>query len=202
MSRISLMKTSKYMVEKLSAFQKEIHDSHSETKYDTNSNNKNLNYKVIKHYSDVGGVIIPVHDNLSLSGMSIKLSLESLCFLAHLNGHNKNLLLFLMCFQTNNESLLINFDSTVINEYLKFCETIELEVPTIGVVKETIKKLAAKKVITNVKKRLYMLNPILISGIKADKKNRLLNAYSKYAIIKRKDSHDELFPTIYNLKGF
>ena len=84
---------------------------------------------------------------------------------------------------------------------MKFCETTELEVPTIGVVKETIKRLAAKKVITNVKRRLYMLNPILVAGVNVEKKNKMLNEYSKYALKKKKDTHDELFPTIYNLKG-
>lgn len=199
--KVSLLKTSKYMVEKLNAYQKEINDSINDTKYDTKTTNKNLNYKVIKKYNEVGDAIIPVYESLNLSSKSIRLSLESLCFLVHLNGHNKNLLLFLMTFQTNSENLLINWDSSIINQYMKFCETTELEIPTIGVVKETIKKLAAKKVITNVKKRLYMLNPILVSGINVEKKNKLLNEYSKYALKKKKDTHEELFPTIYNLKG-
>jgi hypothetical protein len=189
------------MVEKLNAYQKEVSDSINGTKYDTEVTNKNLNYKIIKNYNDVGDAIIPVYENLNLSSKSIRLSLESLCFLVHLNGHNKNLLLFLITFQTNSESLLINWDSTIINQYMKFCETTELEVPTIGVVKETIKRLAAKKVITNVKRRLYMLNPILVAGVNVEKKNKMLNEYSKYALKKKKDTHDELFPTIYNLKG-
>ena len=197
---MSLIKTSKYMVENINAFNIEIIRSHNATKYDSNILSKNLNFKVLKNYTEAEGLLFPVYDNLNLSNRSIKLSLESLCFLVHLNGHNKNLLFFLMFFQTNTESLHINWDSAIINEYLKFCETTELDVPTIGVVKETIKKLAAKKLITNIKRRLYMLNPILITSINSDHKNKLLNEYSKYALKKKKDTHDELFPTIFNLK--
>ena len=65
---------------------------------------------------------------------------------------------------------------------------------------ETIKKLAAKKVLTNVRKGKYMLNPILVGSVDQYEKGKLLTKYCKYALNKNKNVYDELFPTIYNLK--
>ena len=189
------------MINNLHEFQSKLYLNHKGTKYDNLISTKFTKYDVVVSHKNESGIIKPEYENLTLSSKNISLSTESLCFFVHLNGHNKNLLLFLISFHANKETLIFNWDSSVINEYFNFCETLELEVPTLKVVLETIKKLASKKVITNVSRRVYMLNPILIGGIKENEKKKLLNNYSKYALLKKKVTHDELYPTIYNLKG-
>jgi hypothetical protein len=144
---------------------------------------------------------MPIHKNILLSSHTIKLSPESLLFIAHLNGHNKNLFLFLLLFHVNSKTLEINWDELVIQEYIEYCDALELEKPTSKQIKETIKELAKRKVITNIKRGRYMLNPIIIGGMNEFNRNEMLKKYSGFAIAKNKAVDDELFPVIYNFKN-
>lgn len=195
------LRTPKYMLDNLQKFQAKIFQDHKGTRYDNNQSNKLIKHQITTGYvTDEEEITLPFFEYISLATQSVKLSSEAICFLIHMNGHTKNLFLFLIYFHVNKKSLLFNWDDFVIKEYIDFCYTLEHEEPTIGVVKETIKKLAAKKIITNVKKGKYMLNPILIGSINEYEKSKLLNKYCNHALSKNKNVYDELFPTIYNLK--
>lgn len=196
-------RTSKYMIHDFQRFYNSIRRSHSKTKYDNNISNVFVeNVYTIKHeISGTDNIIKPINKNIQLSTQSIKLSPESLLFIAHLNGHNKNLFLFLLLFHVNSKTLEINWDELVIQEYIEYCDTLELEKPTSKQIKETIKELAKRKVITNIKKGRYMLNPIIIGGMNEYNRNEMLKKYSGYAIAKNKAVDDELFPVIYNFKN-
>jgi hypothetical protein len=196
-----LLRTPKYMIDNLHKFHRKISEDHKGTKYDNNVPNKYLQHQIITGFvTDSEDNIIPAFEHLVLSTQSVKLSTEAICFLMHMNGHTKNLFLFLIYFHVDKKTLLFNWNDYVIKEYIDFCNSIEQDEPTLGVVKETIKKLAAKKVLTNVRKGKYMLNPILVGSVDQYEKGKLLTKYCKYALNKNKNVYDELFPTIYNLK--
>jgi hypothetical protein len=196
------MRTPKYMLETLHKIQRKISKDHVGSRYDNNVPNKYLEHRIITgRVTDKEGNIVPAFEYLTLSSQSIKLSSEAVCFLMHMNGHVKNLFLFLIYFHVNKKTLEFYWNDYVIKEFMDFCNSTEYDEPTIGVVKETVKKLAAKKIITNVKKGMYMLNPILIGSLNQHEKGKLLSKYCMYALDKNKDVYDELFPTIYNLRG-
>lgn len=199
----TIRKTSKYMIQNFHRLYKSLRKSHSNTKYDNKVTNIFLdNLYVLKHkIKSTDDLIIPIHNNIQLSTQSIRLSAESLLFIAHLNGHNKNLFLFLMLFHVNSDTLEINWDELVIQEYIEYCDALELEKPSSNQIKEIIKELSKRKVITNIKRGRYMLNPIIIGGMNEYNRNEMLKKYSGYAIAKNKAVDDELFPVIYNFKN-
>jgi hypothetical protein len=199
----TLRKTSKYMIHEFHRLFNNLRKSHSNTKYDNSTSNVYTeNVYTIKHsITGTDNIIMPIHKNILLSSHTIKLSPESLLFITHLNGHNKNLFLFLLLFHVNSKTLEINWDELVIQEYIEYCDALELEKPTSKQIKETIKELAKRKVITNIKRGRYMLNPIIIGGMNEYNRNEMLKKYSGFAIAKNKAVDDELFPVIYNFKN-
>jgi hypothetical protein len=199
----TLRRTSNYMIHNFHRLFNSLRKSHSNTKYDNSTSNVYTeNVYTIKHsITGTDYIIIPIHKNILLSSHTIKLSPESLLFIAHLNGHNKNLFLFLLLFHVNSKTLEINWDELVIQEYIEYCDALELEKPTSKQIKETIKELAKRKVITNIKRGRYMLNPIIIGGMNEYNRNEMLKKYSGFAIAKNKAVDDELFPVIYNFKN-
>jgi len=199
----TLRKNSKYMIHDFHRFFNDLRKSHSNTKYDNSTSNVYTeNVYTIKHsITGTDNIIMPIHKNILLSSHTVKLSPESLLFIAHLNGHNKNLFLFLLLFHVNSNTLEFFWDELVIQEYVKYCDALELEKPTSKQIKETIKELAKRKVITNIKRGRYMLNPIIIGGMNEYNRNEMLKKYSGFAIAKNKAVDDELFPVIYNFKN-
>lgn len=198
----TLRKTSKYMIQNFHRLYNSLRKSHSNTKYDNNITNTFLeNVFTIKYTTtSKDDTIIPIHDNIQLSTQSIKLSLESILFIAHLNGHNKNLFLFLLLFHVNSKTLEIYWDELVIQEYIDYCDALELRKPSGNQIKETIKELTKRKVITNIKRGKYMLNPIIIGGMNEYSRNDMMRKYSEIVLAKNKSVHDELFPVIYNFR--
>jgi hypothetical protein len=196
-------RTSKYMINDFHGLFNSLRKSHSKNKYDNNTSNVFVeNVYTIKHeITGTDKIIKPINKKILLSTQSIKLSPESLLFIAHLNGHNKNLFLFLLLFHVNSNTLEFFWDELVIQEYVKYCDALELEKPTSKQIKETIKELAKRKVITNIKRGRYMLNPIIIGGLNEYNRNEMLKKYSGFAIAKNKAVDDELFPVIYNFKN-
>lgn len=197
-----IRKTSKYMIQNFHRLYNSLRKSHSNTKYDNECTNAFLDsVYTIKHITSVtDGIVLPVHESVKMSTQAIKLSQESMIFLAHLNGHNKNLFLFLLQFHVNSKSLEIYWDELVIEEYIDYCDALELRKPSGNQIKETIKELTKRKVITNIRRGKYMLNPIIIGGMNEYSRNDMMRKYSEIVITKNKSVHDELFPVIYNFK--
>ncbi|CAN1542481.1 hypothetical protein MCEGE10_01822 [Flavobacteriaceae bacterium] len=199
-----IRKTSKYMIENFQKLYRNLRQSHSDTKYDTDTSKNNFKKtRFISKLENTGveDILKPVFEDIMFATKSINLAPESLCFLVHLDGHNKNLLYFLLCFHVNSNTLEINWNNLVIDEYADFCETLEIEKPSKDYIKDIIKELAKRKVITNIIRGKYMLNPILIGGIDEMKKEKLMCKYSQNAIERNKAVYDELFPVIYNFKA-
>ena len=196
-----IRKTSRYMIENFQKFYGQLQKSHAVKDYDNEVSRKKITAKFIsKTTKTEEGIFLPVYEEIKLNSQSINLSTESLCFLAHLNGHNKNLLYFLLCFHVNSNTLEINWNNLVIQEYIDYCETLEIDPPSKDYIKETIKELSKRKIITNIKRGRYMLNPIIIGGVDETKKEKLIQNYSKIARDKNKAVYDEMFPVIYNFK--
>jgi len=196
-----IRKTSRYMIENFQKFYEQLQKSHTVKDYDNEVSRKKITAKFIsKTTKTEDGIFLPVYEDIKLNSQSINLSTESLCFLVHLNGHTKNLLLFLLSFHVNSNTLEINWNNLVIQEYFDFCDTLEIDPPSKDYIKETIKELSKRKIITNIKRGRYMLNPIMIGGVDEIKKEKLIQNYSKIARDKNKAVYDEMFPVIYNFK--
>ena len=103
----------------LKKFYGQLQKSHAVKDYDNEVSRKKITAKFIsKTTKTEEGIFLPVYEEIKLNSQSIKHSTESLCFLAHLNGHNKNLLYFLLCFHVNSNTLEINWNNLVIQEYI------------------------------------------------------------------------------------
>lgn len=189
------------MIENFQKFYGQLQKSHAVKDYDNEVSRKKITAKFISKITKTeDGIFNPVYEEIKLNSQSINLSTESLCFLAHLNGHNKNLLYFLLSFHVNSNTLEINWNNLVIQEYFDFCDTLEIDPPGKDTIKDTIKELSKRKIITNIKRGRYMLNPIIIGGVDETKKEKLIQNYSKIARDKNKAVYDEMFPVIYNFK--
>ena len=87
------------MIENFQKFYGQLQKSHAVKDYDNEVSRKKITAKFIsKTTKTEEGIFLPVYEEIKLNSQSINLSTESLCFLAHLNGHNKNLLYFLLLY--------------------------------------------------------------------------------------------------------
>lgn len=151
--------------------------------------------KVVKNKIGVEEEFVELErGEITLSNHSVRLSSDALVFLLCVEGLQKNLILFLLFYQMKKIDQTFRWNNKVIDEFLVFCKNFYLKEPTVNSVKEAMKKLSQKKMVSSIRKGFYQLNPILTYETKREVKQKQLGLFSENSLLKKRIVEDELFP--------
>ena len=141
-------------------------------------------------------VIIPKYNDLKIINGKVDLSYEALPFLFNLNGHDKNLLLFLLAYCINDDCTFI-WNRLVFEHYSDaYLALTGSNRPTWNVVRQSVVALTKANVIQKKEPGIYMLNPLLYPTNHPNqdtKKKELIKAYGANGDNNRKAIIDSLF---------
>jgi hypothetical protein len=135
-------------------------------------------------------------DSLLLSKQRACLSDEALLYLVHLTGHPKNMFLFIVFYLINPETLEFKTDSYIKAKYEEFCKVTGYNSPKKMTIDDSIKRLSEMKLILNVKKNHYMINPIVLGYSSDVVRSNAVTIYSQKLFDKGKNVADWLLPEI------
>lgn len=138
-------------------------------------------------------------DAVYLSNQSVNFSDEALLYLMHLSGHQKNVFLFIVFYLLNEETLEFKTDSHAKHYYEEFCKATGCKTSS-SAMGEAIKKLSEMRLILNIQKNHYMMNPIVLGFKNNVDRNRAFTLYVNKLNEKGKNVEDYLLPQIGLLK--
>jgi hypothetical protein len=139
-------------------------------------------------------------DAVNLSNQKISLSDEALLYLVHLAGHPKNVFFYILYYLLNEETLEFRTDSLVQHYYMEFCRVTGCKAPSSSAMKDAIKKLGEMRLIINVARNRYMMNPIVLGFKNNVIRNRAFTLYVNKLAEKELVVKDYLLPQIDLLK--
>jgi hypothetical protein len=140
-------------------------------------------------------------DAVNLSNQKISLSDEALLYLVHLAGHPKNVFFYILFYLLNEETLEFRTNSLVQHYYMEFCKVTGYNSnPASSAMKDAIKKLGEMRLIINVARNRYMMNPIVLGFKNNVIKNRAFTLYVNKLAEKKLVVKDYLLPQIDLLK--
>jgi hypothetical protein len=155
---------------------------------------------LVKDASNPGSIITTnKSDAVYLSNQKISLSDEALLYLVHLAGHPKNVFLYILYYLLNEETLEFRTDSFVQHYYMEFCRVIGYKASS-SAMKDAIKKLGEMRLIINVARNRYMMNPIVLGFKNNVFRNRAFTLYVNKLAEKKVVVTDYLLPQIGLLK--
>lgn len=155
---------------------------------------------LVKDASNPSAIItINNSDAVNLSNQKISLSDEALLYLVHLAGHPKNVFLYILYYLLNEETLEFRTDSLVKHYYEEFCRVTGYKVSS-SAMKDAIKKLGEMRLIINVARNRYMMNPIVLGFKNNVIRNRAFTLYVNKLAEKGLVVKDYLLPQIDLLK--
>jgi hypothetical protein len=162
--------------------------------------NHKISLLVVKE--ELEGTIVTTtnSDIVHLSNQRTCLSDEALLYLVHLSGHPKNMFLFIVFYLINTETLEFKTDSSIKYKYVEFCKATGCQPPVIVTINDAIKRLSEIGLILNVKKNLYMINPIVLGYSYDLNRSKAIRIYSQKLFDKGKDVAEWLLPNIGLLK--
>ena len=155
---------------------------------------------LIKADSDAKIITTNNSNSVYLSNQRACFSDEALLYLVHLSGHPKNMFLFIVFYLINTETLEFKTDSSIKYKYVEFCKATGCQPPSIVTINDAIKRLSEMRLILNVKKNLYMINPIVLGYTYDLNRSKAIRIYSQKLFDKGKDVKDWLVPQIGLLK--
>ncbi len=139
-------------------------------------------------------------DAVNLSNQKISLSDEALLYLVHLAGHPKNVFFYILYYLLNEETLEFRTDSLVQHYYMEFCRVTGYKASSSSAMKDAIKKLGEMRLIINVARNRYMMNPIVLGFKNNVIRNRAFTLYVNKLAEKKLVVKDYLLPQIDLLK--
>jgi len=107
-------------------------------------------------------IVLPSFKQLQLFNGKVELGFEALPFLFSINGHDKDLLLFIISYCLD-ENSLFPWNRIVAAHYADYYEAIKEERPAYDTIRQSIVALKKKNIIRKVESRKFMLNPLLFS---------------------------------------
>ena len=152
-----------------------------------------------KHMKKVGvkkskKVILFKESKLIYSASGINLHPEFLAFyLAMKDGCAKNLLLFILFHVVNFKTCHFPFTDHIIQEFNDYCKRVTGITYKPDVVKQAVRDVVVANLAISVKRKEYMLNPLIVSVNQRDHWS-LINAYTDALMGKGLDVDDHLFP--------
>jgi hypothetical protein len=161
---------------------------------------KDTVHLLVKDTSNPDAIITTTtSETVYLSNQKISLSDEALLYLVHLAGHPKNVFLYILYYLLNEETLEFRTDSRVKHYYEEFCCATGYKVSS-SAMGEAIKKLVEMRLIINVARNRYMLNPIVLGYKNNVIRNRAFTLYVNKLAEKKLVVQDYLLPQIGLLK--
>lgn len=155
---------------------------------------------LVKDTSNPDAIITTTNsDAVYLSNQKISLSDEALLYLVYLAGHSKNVFLYILYYLLNEETLEFRTDSLVKHYYEEFCKTVGYKASS-SAMGEAIKKLVEMRLIINVARNRYMMNPIVLGFKNNVIRNRAFTLYANKLAEKKVVVQDYLLPQIGLLK--
>jgi CRISPR/Cas system-associated exonuclease Cas4 (RecB family) len=155
---------------------------------------------LVKDTSNPKAIITTINsDTVYLSNQKISLSDEALLYLVHLAGHPKNVFLYILYYLINEETLEFRTDSLVQHYYMEFCKVTGYKVSS-SAMKDAIKKLGEMRLIINVARNRYMMNPIVLGFKNNVIRNNAFTLYINKLAEKGKYIENYLLPHISILK--
>lgn len=155
---------------------------------------------LVKDTSNPDAIITTTNsDAVYLSNQKISLSDEALLYLVHLAGHPKNVFLYILYYLLNEETLEFRTDSLVKHYYEEFCKATGYKLSS-SAMGEAIKKLVEMRLIINVARNRYMMNPIVLGFKNNVIRNRAFTLYVNKLAEKGLVVKDYLLPQIGLLK--
>jgi hypothetical protein len=156
---------------------------------------------LVKDTSNPKAIITTINsDTVYLSNQKISLSDEALLYLVHLAGHPKNVFLYILYYLLNEETLEFRTDSLVQHYYMEFCKVNGYKASSSSAMKDAIKKLGEMRLIINVARNRYMLNPIVLGFKNNVIRNNAFTLYANKLADKNKDIEEYLLPQINLIK--
>lgn len=142
-------------------------------------------------------IILPHFSTLKLINGKFEFSYEALPFFFNLDGHDKNLLLFLLTYCIEDDCTFV-WNRMVALHYADFYDTVTpngKKRPTLEVIRQSVYSLIADNVIQKKETEIYMLNPLFYPTTKQNQYNRreLIKTYVRLGVNKRKATIDSLF---------
>jgi hypothetical protein len=138
-------------------------------------------------------------DAVNLSNQKISLSDEALLYLVHLAGHPKNVFFYILYYLLNEQTLEFRTDSLVQHYYMEFCRVTRYKASS-SAMKDAIKKLGDMRLIINVARNRYMMNPIVLGFKNNIIRNKAFTLYVNKLAKKGLVVEDYLVPQIDLLK--
>lgn len=155
---------------------------------------------LVKDTSNPEAIITTTNsDSVYLSNQKISLSDEALLYLVHLAGHPKNVFLYILYYLLNEETLEFRTDSMVKHNYEEFCKATGYKASSSSM-GEGIKKLVEMRLVINVARNRYMMNPIVLGFKNNVVRNRAFTLYVNKLAEKGLVVKDYLLPQIGLLK--
>ena len=123
---------------------------------------KDTVHLLVKDTSNPEAIITTTNsDVVNLSNQKISLSDEALLYLVHLAGHPKNVFLYILYYLLNEETLEFRTHSLVKHNYEEFCKVTGYKASS-SAMGEAIKKFVEMRLVINVARNRYMMNPIVL----------------------------------------
>lgn len=134
-------------------------------------------------------IIEPQRKELLTINGKVSLSYESLMFLFSLNGHDKNLLLFLIAYCVDENAIFL-WNRVVSEHYADFYQATTEKRPKYNTIRQSIVVMEKKNIIRKLEKGKFMVNPLLISTSQFNRTN-LIKRFGE--ISKNKNVIEALF---------
>jgi len=103
---------------------------------------------------------LPKFKELQLVNGKVEVSFEALPFLFSINGHDKNLLLFIIAYCLN-ENSVFPWNRIVAAHYADYYEAVKGEKISYNTIRQSVVALEKKNIIRKNENRTFMLNPLL-----------------------------------------
>lgn len=154
-----------------------------------NINKQNFSVGITTSESDEGDIHLPINREFKLINGSIKFSFEALPFIFNIDGHDKNLLLFVLAYGIQ-ENYCFVWNRLVSEHYSDFYEVVHGNRPSYHTVRQSKSKLLKANIIRLKSKEQFMVNPLLIPA-SPTKRRELILEYG--ALDTNQNNIDSLF---------
>jgi hypothetical protein len=171
---------SKDSYNKLLTFHKNIHKDG----YFTGKSDKIIKVSSVldRKFQGIPGIINTKFKEIKLIDDHVKLSYGGIAFLFMLEGHDKNLLLFVLAYCLRNNDGCFTWNRGVAEQYSEMYEIVKGKSTEYDISRQSVVSLRKYNIIQKKKRGEYMLNPLLYH---VDTKTKLKELIKGYAALVR-----------------
>ncbi|RYY39020.1 MAG: hypothetical protein EOO08_12145 [Chitinophagaceae bacterium] len=138
------------------------------------------------------GVVLPEHNQETVSKTGIVFYPEALEYLFFLEGIPKKLFLFLTFYYASPKTNLFRYNAHTVTDFNAFCSDMNSNIPSPHTTKQALETLKGRNILLNKQKGLYMINPLIAASplLRRD----LIGEYSNLLLKKKRDIINDFYP--------